>query len=99
MKRYVRKFEEGDKWYDLDDNSIKKLNSLNKPFSSSLRRDVKLGKDILNSIVSCVERQYDDKLSFQEIFSLIKKVVNDTTISDFNWDDDDLKTSIESIIK
>jgi len=95
MKKYSSVFKEDSKWYDLTDNSIKKINSLNKPFSATIRRNNLLAKEVLRSIIICCNKHYGNKLTFTELFNLIKKVVKDTTIDDFNWTDDDLKKQIE----
>ena len=95
MKKYESKFEEADKWYALDNNATKKLSQMGKPFSSSIRKNEKLGSSILKAIVTAVKSEYGEKLSFQEVFYLIKEIAKDTSIDDFNWDDNDLKTQIE----
>ncbi len=63
---------------------------MNKLFSATIRRDNLLAKEVLRSIVICC-----NKLTFIELFNLIKKVVKDTTIDDLDWTDDDLKKQIE----
>lgn len=54
MERYQSYFKESNlnesnSWYDLTDNSVKKLGRLNKPFSSTIRKEERLAQDILQN--------------------------------------------------